>query len=287
MKKIKKMTRMQRKVSALSVVMRVTLCVVTSLMLAGNVAAGIVPVTRDECVIMRNNGVITSDNPVPCERLSRVSFQYVNLAGKTEMGNVVVLDVVSEQVEAIFSKLFTIRFPIHKSVVMENYQGDDNASMADNNTSAFNGRAITNGKTWSKHAYGVAVDLNPLQNPFLGFSANGEVNVSPAASAKSFVNRKVIRTNKQHRSGMIDIGIIDIFSRHGFLTWGGDWDQPIDYQHFEIGSQKFVDSLLKQTPGIAKKTFERYAADYRQCISESSQTDVLKRQVCCIEKIRQ
>lgn len=247
--------------------------------------AGVVSLTAGECANMQADGVITPSNPVACERLRRVNFQHLDFEGSTAVGNVVVLDAVADQVEGIFSELYEQGFPIRKSLVMENYQGNDAAAMADNNTSAFNGRPITGGSSWSKHAYGVAIDVNPLQNPYISLADDGGAKVLPPASAKSFVNRNDVRPGKGKRAGMVE-NVVEIFSRHGFMTWGGDWDFPIDYQHFEIGSSTFVNDLLNQTSDAARQTFHRYAQSYRDCAAHSSETDPVKKRVACVEQVR-
>lgn len=139
---------------------------------------------------------------------------------------------------------------------MEVFGGDDIASMTANNTSAFNGRPITGGSSWSRHAYGVAIDINPLQNPYIS-SKHGKQEILPAASTAS--------RRAPQRPGMAE-AVRHIFFRHGFLIWGGDWKQPIDYQHFEIGSSKFIARLLSMTPAAAKAAFAGYANHYRTCM---------------------
>lgn len=244
-----------------------------------------VPLTPAVCAAMQTNNVITPINPIACERLRRVDFQYINFDGAIAAGHVVVLDAVADQVADIFSELFAQRFPLQKAVAMEAYQGNDEAAMRDNNTSAFNGRPITDGAAWSKHAYGVALDINPLQNPYISLTNEGDAKVLPPASAKSFVNRHDVRPGKVKRAGMVE-SVVEIFARHGFMTWGGEWDFPIDYQHFEIGSRTFVSDLLNQPPDAARQSFNQYARNYRQCVAQSTEQDAIKRRVACVEKTR-
>ncbi len=271
--------------------MRFTICpfmlilIGLTLLSSTQVGAGVTPLTAGECANMQADGVITSVNPVSCKRLCRVNFQYINFEGATAVGNIVVLDAVADQTEAIFTALFERRFPIHQSVAMENYQGNDEAAMMDNNTSAFNGRRMTEGSSWSKHAYGVAIDINPLQNPYISFSDDGHAKVLPAASAQAYVNRNDLRSNKDTRTGMVE-SVVEIFARHGFITWGGEWDSPIDYQHFEIGSGEFIQGLIKQTPDAARETFKRYAQSYRDCAAYSTETHSVKKRVACVEQVR-
>lgn len=248
-------------------------------------AARVLPVTAEDCARMRAAQVIQDDNPVPCERLRRVNFDYVDFEGTTGTGNVVVLDVVATQTAGIFADLKTHGFPLGKARLMEYYKGDDQAAMRDNNTSAFNGRPITGGGDWSKHAYGVAIDINPVQNPYLAFDDEGHATILPPDSAKTFVNRSETRAGKAPRSGMAEL-VLDIFARHGFLIWGGDWNFPVDYQHFEIGSRTYINDLLQKTPEVARDNFDRYAQRYRDCTAQSSETDPAKKRATCAAQVQ-
>lgn len=274
--------------SKMSSVFRCSLFILISVLLfiSTYAYATIYRLSPHECVTMQAKGVLTKNNPVHCERLRRVCFTYVNFNGSTETGNVVVLDAVAKHTEAIFSELFKQHFPLHKAVVLENYQGNDQAAMADNNTSAFNGRAITGGTTWSKHAYGLAIDINPIQNPYLSFTPNtGTANILPPSSAELFINRRTIRPNKHPRPGMAE-SVINIFAQHGFLTWGGEWDSPIDYQHFEVGSTAFVEELSHQSPEVARQIFNQYVQRYQECFAKSTQLDLNQKRIDCVQQIR-
>ncbi len=210
---------------------------------------------------MRENQVVSAANPVPCEHLSLVTFSYRDFQGRRhDDGNMVVLDAVAPQVQAIFAELLERNFPLQRAQPMEVYRGDDEASMDHNNSSAFNGRPITGGGAWSKHAYGVAIDINPLQNPYIGKDAAGQVMVLPAA-AGAYASRKA-------RPGMAE-QVLEIFFRHGFLIWGGYWKQPIDYQHFEVGSRDFIARLVALPKDAARAEFASYAQGYGACMQRS------------------
>ena len=80
--------------------------------------------------------------------------------------------------------------------------------------------------------YGAAIDINPIQNPYMSFSNNKTITVEPKASTELYISRKKYRTtNKPVRSGLTE-DVIDVFSNNGYLIWGGYWNTPIDYQHF-------------------------------------------------------
>lgn len=254
--------------------------------LALPVVAETLPLTEADCAVLQQQGVITAANPVPCERLQRVSFSYLDFNGQKSQGQLLVLDAVAPQVEALMAALWQVQFPLQSALPMEQFRGNDALSMSANNSSAFNGRAVTGSSGWSKHAYGVAIDINPLQNPFLSFAADGAITVLPAASAKSWLNRSEPRPGKPARAGMVNEAVVALFARHGFMTWGGDWDAPIDYQHFEIGSRSYINELIRLTPQEAQASFNSYAARYRQCADHAAGTAGEVRALC-VGKVRQ
>jgi hypothetical protein len=125
------------------------------------------------------------------------------------------------KIVAIFHDIYDQRFPIQKMVPIDAYGGSDAASMDDNNTSAFNCRPVTGGSSWSEHSYGWAVDVNPVQNPYVKGST-----VQPAAG-RAYTNRSTAAPGKI-RSGD---GVVKAFANRGW-SWGGSWGSPKDYQHF-------------------------------------------------------
>ncbi len=116
----------------------------------------VAPVSDWQCGMMKKQGVLSEGAPVGCDRLSKVDFDFVTFDGQTKQGSMIVFDVVAPSVEQIFTELHKRQFPLHSARLMREFKGDDNASMAANNSSAFNARPITGGSSWSKHAYGVA-----------------------------------------------------------------------------------------------------------------------------------
>jgi hypothetical protein len=239
-----------------------------ALALAPAAQADIVPVSPARCAEMKARHVITPANPVPCSRLSTVNFDYTDFDGATRSGSVVVLDAVAPQVEALFGELLLRSAPLAGATPMEHFDGDDRQSMAANNTSAFNGRPMTGGGGWSKHAYGAAIDINPLQNPYVSQSGSARQEVLPPASAAAYLQRAPLRP------GMAE-DLVGVFYDHGFLVWGGSWKEPIDYQHFEIGSRDFIRKLAALPSPEARAEFGRYVARYRACVrkAEDATTD--------------
>ena len=109
----------------------------------------------------------------------------------------------------------------------DEYGGDDDASMAANNTSCFNYRVIAGSTTLSYHAQGLAIDINPRYNPYVTFAADGSAQISPE-NGVPYADREMFFPMKIDRNDLC----YQLFTAHGF-EWGGDWDTPLDYQHFE------------------------------------------------------
>jgi hypothetical protein len=221
-------------------------------------------VSPEMCKDMRERHVLNRGAPVSCERLRLVRFGYIGFDQQLHSdGQIMVLDAVADQVLAIFGTLRERRFPIASAQLMNKYNGDDDVSMSQNNTSAFNVRQIAGGGSLSLHAYGVAIDINPVQNPYLRRSITG-LAVSPKSGA-DYVNRKIVR------AGMAE-SILDVFAAHGFTIWGGHWRNPIDYQHFQV-SQKLAYQLAAAPSQQAHATFEQYVTKYIACIQASSKKE--------------
>jgi hypothetical protein len=161
--------------------------------------------------------------PVGPSQLRLLHLRYVGFDQRSRVGTMVVNVSVVTSVVRVFATLYAKRFPIHSMIPESNFQGKDPASMAADNTSGFNCRyAVTTGpKQWSVHAYGEAIDVNPVQNPYV---FNG---VAQPVAGKSYINRGDVR------AGMAEVGGVlnDAFASVGWL-WGGRWNASPDYQHF-------------------------------------------------------
>ncbi|HOB48960.1 MAG TPA: M15 family metallopeptidase [Mycobacterium sp.] len=164
--------------------------------------------------------------PVPPADLRRVEVDHLGYDGVIRRGNLVVHRDVVGDVIAIFADLARMRYPIERMRTVEQYPGaEDEASMRDNNTSAFNCRPLPGSARWSEHAYGRAIDVNPLVNPYL--DAAGDLQPTTAG-------RYLDRTRDD--LGLLHPGdaAVAAFTDRGW-TWGGTWRDPVDYQHFEVG----------------------------------------------------
>ena len=159
--------------------------------------------------------------PLDVTELRAVSVSHWGYDGKVRTGRLIVAANLAEEMVAIMRDLYEARFPIQRMEPVDAYGGDDDASMAANNTSAFNCRAVTGGSSWSEHSYGRAIDVNPLVNPYV----RGSTVLPPAGS--QYADRGL------DAPGMIHGGdeVVDAFAARGW-KWGGYWDSPTDYQHF-------------------------------------------------------
>lgn len=166
------------------------------------------------------------DCTVPYEDLRYVRVLYYGFDKKTHIGELVVNKQIAKDVTAIFKELYLAKYPIEKMVLIDDYNANDEASMADNNTTAFNFRTMTGSKNLSKHALGLAIDINPLYNPYVKTSGTKTI-VSPENGYK-YKNRKLNNTYYIKKDDIC----YHAFIKRGF-TWGGAWKSIKDYQHFE------------------------------------------------------
>jgi D-alanyl-D-alanine carboxypeptidase len=162
--------------------------------------------------------------PLDPRHLRRVEVNYIGFDGQSHRGALIVHEDLAAEVVAIFEQLLQLRFPIEKVRTVDNYPGaDDELSMEDNNTSAFNCRDIPGTGRWSPHAFGRAIDVNPLLNPYID-----RTGAFQPKNAAPYLDRN--RTDP----GVLHAGdaAVRVFTDRGW-RWGGDWRTPIDYQHFE------------------------------------------------------
>ena len=194
-----------------------------------------------------------SQCPVPLERLALLRLSYTDFAGQSHTdGEMIVLDTLAPQVAQLFQELYQRHFPIAKIRLTSRYGGDDQRSMAHNNTSAYNCRLTSDGSGLpSVHAYGAAIDINPVQNPWVGpvNAKTGMIELLPVAG-REFVNRA------KQRPGMSE-PIVPLVANAGLSIWGGNWNEPIDWQHFQV-SRTVAHLLTVMTPTDAEAFFALY-----------------------------
>lgn len=168
------------------------------------------------------------NNHIALEDLRYITIKYYGFDGKSKYGELISHKKIAQDLVEIFYELYQQKYPIERVSLIDNYDADDIRSMEANNSSAFNYRMIAGTQKLSRHAMGVAVDINPRINPHVT-----GITVSPSNGVE-YVQRDVKKCKGKYKSYMIqkDDYIYKLFKAHGF-TWGGDWESSKDYQHFE------------------------------------------------------
>lgn len=164
---------------------------------------------------------------LPREDLRYLHILHKDLDGAVCEGEMIVNKHIANDVLGIFKELYENGYPIEKVRLIDEYGADDELSMEDNNSSCFNFRFISHTKKISKHGLGLAVDINPLFNPYTKI-VDGKRVIEPINGEK-YLDRDVDFDYKIERSDIC----CRLFLAHGF-EWGGDWKSVKDYQHFEI-----------------------------------------------------
>lgn len=173
-----------------------------------------------------------SDNEklaVSYDDLRYLSVLYYDFNGEVQTGELICNKGIAQDLAEIFHELYLNEYRIEKIRLIDEYDGDDTASMLDNNTSCFNYRVVDGTDSLSKHALGCAIDINPFYNPYVVFNkdGSGETYISPAGS-------EIYADRSQDFPYKIDENDLcyRLFKQHGF-TWGGNWNSCKDYQHFQ------------------------------------------------------
>ena len=163
------------------------------------------------------------------EELSYMNVLYYDFNGEVQTGELICNQKIAQDLIEIFYELYQNEYQIEKIRLIDEYGGDDTASMMDNNTSCFNYRAVDGTSSLSKHAIGCAIDINPFYNPYVVFNkdGSGETYISPEGS-------EIYADRSQNFPYKIDENDLcyKLFKEHGFV-WGGDWNSCKDYQHFQ------------------------------------------------------
>ena len=183
----------------------------------------------DEKIFARIDGKSYKKNcPLPLDELRYLHVLHKNLSGETLEGELICNVKIARPLTEIFQKLFAANYPIEKIRLIDFYDADDELSMRDNNSSCFNFRYVSFTNRISLHGYGLAVDINPLYNPYIK-TVDGKKFIAPDNSA-DFEDRTKNFPYKIEEGDLC----CKLFAEHGFL-WGGNcWDDEKDYQHFFI-----------------------------------------------------
>ena len=168
-------------------------------------------------------GVSFKENaPFDYDYLIYLTISYVDFEGGRKAGNMIVAAHLGDEVLEIFKEIYEAEFPIYGMRLIDYYDADDDLSMAANNTSSFNFRLVAGTNRISRHGFGAAIDINPVQNPYI----RGD-SILPEAG-REYLDRNDIRP------GMVIKGdvVYQAFTSRGWI-WGGNWTSLLDYHHFE------------------------------------------------------
>jgi D-alanyl-D-alanine carboxypeptidase len=164
--------------------------------------------------------------PVGLADLRLLRVDHWGFDRRVHRGELVVHRDQARRILEVMRWLFGLRYPIRRMRLVDDYRADDDRSMAANNTSAFNCRRVAGTSRWSEHAYGRAIDVNPVQNPYVAGR-----HVSPPAG-RPYANRA------RRAPGMVHAGdaVVRAFAAAGW-SWGGAWRSARDYQHFSASGR--------------------------------------------------
>lgn len=189
--------------------------------------------TISRAVEKRMTGKSYTENPnIKLSDLRYVKVKYYGFDNKVKNGELVVNKKIAEKTVKIFYELYQKKYQIQSLHLVDDYDADDIKSMSANNSSAFNYRVIEGSTKLSSHAYGLAIDINPMVNPCV----KGE-SISPE-NGQPYAERDVTKCTGKYKKHMIHKNdtIYKIFTKYGF-SWGGDWNNSKDYQHFEYNGK--------------------------------------------------
>ncbi|MDR3491962.1 MAG: M15 family metallopeptidase [Gammaproteobacteria bacterium] len=174
---------------------------------------------------LKTSGDWKESCPVGLERLNEVNLTYYDFQGGTHTGHLIVLDTIAPFLIHAFENLYENKLPIEP--LHDEYTKDTEG------TSSFKCRAITGGTSYSLHSFGVAIDINVSRNPYIGSYDKNENDYKLGAlipgemSSFSYLNRSVIRPGMNEN-------IVTVMKNNAFIEWGGNWQDRIDYMHFQI-----------------------------------------------------
>ena len=181
-----------------------------------------------EEIIAKITGVSYVENEnISLDDLRYVHILHYNFNDEVVEGELICNKAIAQDLLEIFYELYLAEYKIEKVCLIDEYDGDDTASMEDNNTSCFNYRVVDGTTNLSKHAYGLAIDINPFYNPYVVFKEDGSTYISPEGS-EPYTDRSADFPYKIDENDLC----YKLFKEHGF-TWGGNWNSCKDYQHFQ------------------------------------------------------
>lgn len=165
--------------------------------------------------------------PVSLKDLRYLRVKHIDFRDKEMMGEIVVHKEIAAEVTKIFENLYEMAYPVKKMKLVSDYMGDDWQSIEADNTSAFNCRNATGSKQWSKHSYGKAIDINPIENPYI--SRKGHISHKASLDYRQRTHKNL---NSADKAVLLkNDQAVQLFKKYGW-EWGGDWPGVKDYQHF-------------------------------------------------------
>lgn len=189
------------------------------------------PVTEaaKESTVIEAINIVNSaeDIQVSYDELCYMNVLHYNFHGIERMGELICNKAIAQDLVEIFYELYQNEYQIEQIRLIDEYSGDDMLSMQDNNTSCFNYRVVDGTSNLSKHAMGLAIDINPFFNPYVVFQSDGATYISPQGS-ETYADRS---QNFAYKIDENDL-CYKLFMEHGFI-WGGNWNSCKDYQHFQ------------------------------------------------------
>ncbi|HXG75433.1 MAG TPA: M15 family metallopeptidase [Gaiellaceae bacterium] len=164
--------------------------------------------------------------PVPLRDLRLLRLTHWGFDGRARHGRLIVHAAVARDVLSVFRRLYEARFPLRRVVPVDAYRASDFRSIEADNTSAFNCRFVEGTRRWSEHAYGRAIDVNPIENPYV---AGGR---TAHRASEPYVDRSRRRPGMAYEGGVL----VRAFDAIGW-GWGGRWRPARDYQHFSASGR--------------------------------------------------
>lgn len=190
------------------------------------------PVTEEEAKKRGQNGMVNvvpsaEDIEIDYDDLRYVSVMHYNFKGIEKTGELICNQAIAQDLVEIFYELYQNQYQIEQIHLIDEYSGDDTLSMQDNNTSCFNYRVVDGTTHLSKHALGLAVDINPFFNPYVEYQNDGTTYISPQGG-EAYADRSREFAWKIDEDDLC----YKLFKERGFI-WGGNWNSCKDYQHFQ------------------------------------------------------
>ena len=193
-------------------------------------------ILQGDAIYQRINGKSYRENPdITLSELRYLKVLHINFDGQIQVGELIINARIADATLAIFRRLYENRYPICQMRLIDDFWDTDGVttdriSILHDNTSAFNYRVIANTTTLSNHALGMAIDINPFENPYVYLNADGSYDLEGFEQAE--IDSLLYREGYPHAIDHDDLAY-QLFTAYGF-SWGGDWTNVKDYQHFEF-----------------------------------------------------